>query len=89
MVVALGPDPLGVPAESTQIVAGGLLEALGYIRHVVEWGELLNVQPLAFLSLFHEPQELAKVPFPLWGVKRPDLAGIEAPYHVLQVPLPA
>ena len=89
MEVACGPDLLGVLTESTQIIASGFLEAPGYIRHVAEWGELLDIQSFTFFALFHEPQELVKVPFSLWGVKRPDLAGIDAPYHVLQVPLPA
>ena len=82
MVVAPGPNPSGMQAKSLQMVASGLLKAPGHIRHVSEWHQLFNVQPLAILAFIHGPDELVPIIVPLSAVERGDLAGVKTPHHM-------
>ena len=78
MVVTSGPNPSGMQAESLQMVAGGLLKAPGHIRHVSEWCQLFNVQPLAIIAL----DEPVPIIMPPSAIERGDLAGIKMPHYM-------
>ena len=82
MVVTSGPNPSGMQAKPLQIVASGLLKAPGHIRHVLEWCQLFNVQPLAILVFIHGLDKLVLIIVPLSAVERGDLAGIKTPHHM-------
>ena len=82
MVVTPGPNPSGMLAKPLQMVAGGLLKAPGHIGHVLEWGELLNIQPLAILAFIHDSDELVLIIVPLLAIERGNLAGVKTPHHM-------
>ena len=82
VVVTPGPNPSSMLAKPLQVVASGLLKAPGHIGHVLEWGELLNTQPLTVLSFIHDPAELVPIVVPLSAVERGDLAGVKTPHHM-------
>ena len=82
MVVTLGPNPSGMQAKSLQLVAGGLLKAPGHIRHVSEWYQLFNVQPLTILAFIHGLDELVLIIVPPSAIERGDLAGVKTPHHM-------
>ena len=82
MVVTSGPNPSGMQAKSLQMVAGGLLKAPGHIRHVSEWHQLFNVQPLTILVFIHGLDELVPIIVPLLAVERGNLAGVKTPHHM-------
>ena len=76
VVVTSGPYPSGVLAEASQVVASDLLETSGHVGHELEWGELLDVQPLTIFVVIHDPHELILILGPLSAIKRGNLAGI-------------
>ena len=82
MVVTPGPNPSGMLAKPLQVVASGLLKAPGHIGHVLEWGKLLNIQPLTILAFIHDQDELVLIIVPLSAVERGDLAGVKTPHHM-------
>ena len=82
VVVTSGPNPSGVLAEASQMVASGLLETSGHIGHELEWGEFLDVQPLTVFVVIHDPHELIPVLVPLSAIERGDLVGIKTPHHM-------
>ena len=82
MVVTPGPNPSGMLAKPLQVVASGLLKAPGHIGHVLEWGKLLNIQPLTILVFIRDPDELVLIIVPLSAVERGDLAGVKTPHHM-------
>ena len=82
MVVTPGPNPSGMLAKPLQMVAGGLLKAPGHIRHVLQWGKLLNIQPLAILVFIHDSDELFQIIVRLSAIERGNLAGIKTPHHM-------
>ena len=43
VIVALSSDPLHVKAESLQVMASGVLEALGHIMHIAEGLQFFDV----------------------------------------------
>ena len=88
MVVTPGPNPSGMLAKPSQMVASGLLETSGHIGHVLEWSEFLDTQPLTILAFIHDPDELVLIIVPLSAAERGNLAGIKTPHHMDQVPSP-
>ena len=82
VVVTSGPNPSGVLADASQMLASDLLETSGHIGHELEWGELLNVQPLTVSVVIHDPHELILVLVPLSAIERGNLAGIKTPHHI-------
>ena len=70
------------------MVISTLLEHSGHIRHEPEWSELLNVQPLMVFAALHGPQELLLVVIPLSTFEKGDLADVETPNHMDEVPPP-
>ena len=82
LVVIRGPDPPHVFTKPLQMVASGLPETSGHIRHVLEWSELFNVDPLMILAVLHGLHKLIQVATPLSAIQRGDLAGIETPNNM-------
>ena len=82
MIVTPGSNPHGMLAKPLQMVASGFLETSGHIGHVLEWGELLDVQPLTVFAVIHDPYELVSIIVPLLAIDRADLAGVKTPHHV-------
>ena len=82
VIVTPGPNPPGMLAKPLQMVASGFLETSGHIRHVLEWGELFDVQPLTVFAVIHDPYELVPIIVPLSAIERGNLAGIKTPHHV-------
>ena len=64
------------------MVASDLLEASGHIEHVLEWGELFDIQPLTVFVVIHDPHELIPILGPLSTIERGDLTGVKTPHHM-------
>ena len=61
VIVTPGPNAPGMLAKPLQMVASGFLETSGHIGHVLEWGELFDVQPLTVFAVIHDPYELVPI----------------------------
>ena len=88
VIVALSSDPPHVEAESMQVMASGVLEALCHVTHIDDRLQFLDVKPLTILICLLGLKEPVLVTVPLSHIERADLGGIKASHHMYQVPLP-